>query len=68
MSLWNLEPHTHVIFKYDRHSVMKKNGDVLLYIPVTLAPKSRDGLNLFNSEKNESVWVECKSNFNVASK
>ena len=53
----------------DRQSaVKKKGGGVLLYIPVKLAPKLRPDLNLFDKEKYESVWVECKSTFNISSK
>ena len=68
-SLWNLHPRTHAMFRYDRQSaVKKKGGGVLLYIPVKLAPKLRPDLNLFDKEKLESVWVECKSTFNISSK
>ena len=57
------------MFRYDRQSaVKKKGGGVLLYIPVKLAPKLRPDLNLFDKEKYESVWVECKSTFNISSK
>ena len=59
-NLWNLHPRTHAMFRYDRRSaVKKKGGGVLLYIP---------DLNLFDKEKYESVWVECKSTFNISSK
>ena len=59
-NLWNLHPRTHAMFRYDRQSaVKKKGGGVLLYIP---------DLNLFDKEKYESVWVECKSTFNISSK
>ena len=68
-NLWNLHPRTHAMFRYDRQSaVKKKGGGVLLYIPVKLAPKLRPDLNLFDKEKYESVWVECKSTFNISSK
>ena len=68
-NLWNLPPRTHAMFRYDRQSaVKKKGGGVLLYIPVKLAPKLRPDLNLFDKEKYESVWVECKSTFNISSK
>ena len=68
-NLWNLHPRTHAMFRYDRQSaVKKKGGGVLLYIPVKLAPKLRPNLNLFDKEKYESVWVECKSTFNISSK
>ena len=40
----------------------------LLYKPVKLAPKLRPDLNLFDLKKYESVWVECKSTFNISSK
>ena len=33
-----------------------------------MAPKLRPDLNLFDKEKYESVWVECKSTFNISSK
>ena len=33
-----------------------------------MATKLRPDLNLFDKEKNESVWVECKSTFNFSSK
>ena len=57
------------MFRYDRQSaVKKKGGGVLLYIPVKLAPKLRPDLNLSDKEKYESVWVECKSTFNISSK
>ena len=56
------------MLRYDRQSaVKKKGGGVLLYIPVKLAPKLRPDLNLFGKEKYESVWVECKSTFNISS-
>ena len=68
-NLWNLHPRRHAMFRYDRQSaVKKKGGGVLLYIPVKLAPKLRPDLNLFDKEKYESVWVECKSTFNISSK
>ena len=68
-NLWNLHPRTHAMFRYDRQSaVKKKDGGVLLYISVKLAPKLRLDLNLFDEEKYESVWVECKSTFNISSK
>ena len=68
-NLWNFQPRTHAMFRYDRQSaVKKKGGGVLLYIPVKLAPKLRPDLNLFDKEKYESVWVECKSTFNISSK
>ena len=68
-NLWNLHPRTHAMFRYDKQSaVKKKGGGVLLYIPVKLAPKLRPDLNLFDKEKYESVWVECKSTFNISSK
>ena len=67
-NLWNLHPRTHAMFRYDKQSaVKKKGGGVLLYIPVKLAPKLRPDLNLFDKEKYESVWVECKSTFNISS-
>ena len=47
-NLWNFQPRTHAMFRYDRQSaVKKKGGGVLLYIPVKLAPKLRPDLNLF---------------------
>ena len=62
-------PRTHAMFRYDRQSAVKKKGSgVLLYIPVKLAPKLRPDLSLFDKEKYESVWVECKSTFNISSK
>ena len=68
-NLWNLHPRTHAMFRYDRQSAVKKEGGgVLLYILVKLAPKLRPNLNLFDKEKYESVWVECKSTFNISSK
>ena len=68
-NLWNFQPRTHAMFRYDRQSALKKKGGgVLLYIPVKLAPKLRPDLNLFDKEKYESVWVECKSTFNISSK
>ena len=33
-----------------------------------MAPKLRPDLNLFDKEKYDSVWVECKSTFNISSK
>ena len=33
-----------------------------------MASKLRPDLNLFDKEKYESVWVECKSTFNISSK
>ena len=47
---------------------MQKGGDILLHIPLISAPKLIDELNLFDSKKFESVWVDCQSNFNGASK
>ena len=53
----------------DRQSSKKLNGGgVLLLTPIIFAPELREELNLFDKEKSESVWVECKSNFNVVKK
>ena len=68
-NLWNFQPRTNAMFRYDRQSAVKKKGvGNLLYIPVKLAPKLRPDLNSFYKEKYESVWVECKSTFNISSK
>ena len=40
----------------------------MLIIPRKLAPKLRENLNLFDEEKNKSVWVERKTKFYIASK
>ena len=57
------------MFRFDRQSSIKlKGGGVLLIIPRKLAPKLRENLNLFDEEKNKSVWVERKTKFYIASK
>ena len=33
-----------------------------------MAPKLRPDLNLIDKKKYESVWVECKTTFNISSK
>ena len=68
VNLWNLKPHTHVMCRYDGQSMLKKSGGVFSDLPIKLALKLRDDLNLFNSEKYGSVWVDCQSSFNVGSK
>ena len=50
LKLWDSEPKTHVMFRFDRQSSIKIKGDgVLLLILIKLAPKLRD-LNLFNKK------------------
>ena len=52
----------------DNRCLKKKSGGVFSDLPIKLALKLRDDLNLFNSEKYGSVWVDCQSSFNVGSK
>ena len=64
--LWNILNDTHVMFRNDRvpenKKKKKKGGGVALYVPKSLAPKEFK----FKESKlhtGESVWVECKKNF-----
>ena len=61
--LWELNKDRFKTFRSDRKLGNKtKGGGVMLLIPKTLNPKSRNDLNCMNKNQFESLWVEC--NFN----
>ena len=61
--LWELNKDRFKTFRFDRKLGNKtKGGGVMLIIPKTLNPKSRNDLNCMNKNQFESLWVEC--NFN----
>ena len=62
--LWELNKDRFKTFRSDRKPGIKtKGGGVMLLIPKTLNPKSRNDLNCMNKNQFESLWVEC--NFNI---
>ena len=63
--LWNVVSSNHELFRYGRSRNNEKNkgGGVTLFAPLTLAPKERKDLNIFDKSKFESLWVECCCNF-----
>ena len=65
LCLWNLASSTHELFRCDRsrNNEKKKGVGVTLFVPLGLAPKERDELNIFDKSNFESVWIECRSNF-----
>ena len=61
--LWELNKDRFKTFRFDRKLGNKtKGGGVMLIIPKTFHPKSRNDLKCMNKNQFESLWVEC--NFN----
>ena len=55
-----IEQDSFKTFRSDRKLGNKtKGGGVMLMIPKTLNPKSRNDLNCMNKNQFESLWVEC---------
>ena len=68
-TLWNVLKETHLFFNFNRCVKDKsKGGEVALFISLSLAPKERTVLNLFDKERFESVWIECKESFDRSCK
>ena len=50
----------------DRNSTSKaRGGVVVLIVLLHLNPKDRKDLNVFDTNKFESIWVECNLNTNT---
>ena len=47
----------------NQNNEIKKGCGVMLFVPLRLAPKEREDLNIFDKSKFESSWVECRCNF-----
>ena len=63
MQTYDLEPKTHVIFKFDRQSSIKlKGGGVSLFVAIKVALKLREDLNLFEEEKEKLSQYGLKAN------
>ena len=61
--LWELNKEHFKTFRFDRRLGNKtKGGGVILIIPKTLNPKSRNDLNCMNKNQLESLWFECNLN------
>ena len=68
-NLWNVLKETHLFFNFNRcNSDKSKGGGVALFVPLSLAPKERTDLNLFDKERFESIWIECKESFDRSCK
>ena len=64
VKLWNILSETHILFRNDRKQTKKqKGGGVALYVPKRLSPREMKNLNLFDENNFESLWIECKKNY-----
>ena len=49
-------------FRTDKEAPNGEIGGVMLIIPASLNPKTRNDLNYLNKELSESLWIECSLN------
>ena len=49
-------------FRTDREAPNREIGGVMLIIPASLNPKTRNDLNYLNKKLSESLWIECSLN------
>ena len=65
MSSWNVALKIHKLLRCDRSSTIckKKDGGVMLFVPLKLSPSERDDLKIFDNSTFEWFWVECRCKF-----